>query len=56
MNNPSRIDRPVCNFITEATEKLKKDVPEDELWEKFKAHNQFAFDDFLLSEALRLLY
>lgn len=43
-------------FVLDAAERLKKEIPENELWEKFKDKNQYTFDDFLYTEALGLLY
>ena len=50
------MDRPVCSFINEAIERLKKETPENELWEIFKEQYQDLFRDFLYTEALRQEY
>lgn len=46
----------VCSFIASATERLKKEVPENELWERFKVQYKDLFLNFLHTEALRKEY
>ena len=46
----------VTSFINVATERLKKEIPENELWERFKVQYKDLFLNFLHTEALRKEY